>query len=111
MMHSGLRLRRFLTASAASLRFLAGAGGAPYRPSRWRAWMAVSAALLAAPARASFLSGEALDTAADVLTIVVLVIVPVVGIVVLAGPRAPGTFRREAAPPAAPGSAPATDEN
>ena len=34
------------------------------------------------PARASFLSGEALDTAADVLAIVVLIIVPVIAIVV-----------------------------
>jgi CBS domain containing-hemolysin-like protein len=40
-------------------------------------------ALFAAlPARASFFSGEALDTAADVLAIVVLIIVPVIGIVV-----------------------------
>jgi CBS domain containing-hemolysin-like protein len=43
---------------------------------------AVLAFFLAAPARASFLSGEALDTAADVLAIVVLILVPVVGIVV-----------------------------
>jgi hypothetical protein len=39
-------------------------------------------ALAALPARASFLSGEALDTAADVMAIVVLIIVPVVAIVV-----------------------------
>jgi CBS domain containing-hemolysin-like protein len=39
-------------------------------------------ALAAAPARASFLSGEALDTAADVLAIIVLILVPVVAIVV-----------------------------
>jgi CBS domain containing-hemolysin-like protein len=38
-------------------------------------------ALAAAPARASFLSGEALDTAADILALVVLFIVPVVVIV------------------------------
>jgi len=38
--------------------------------------------LAAPPARASFLSGEALDTAADILAIVVLFLVPVVGIVV-----------------------------
>lgn len=43
---------------------------------------AVSAVLAAAPARASLFSGEALDTAADVLTIIVLILVPVVGIVV-----------------------------
>jgi CBS domain containing-hemolysin-like protein len=39
-------------------------------------------ALAAAPAYASFLSGEALDTAADILAIFVLFLVPVVGIVV-----------------------------
>jgi CBS domain containing-hemolysin-like protein len=39
-------------------------------------------ALAAAPAHASFLSGEALDTAADVLAIFVIILVPVVGIVV-----------------------------
>jgi CBS domain containing-hemolysin-like protein len=39
-------------------------------------------ALAAPPARASFLSGEMLDTAADILAIVVLFLVPIVGIVV-----------------------------
>lgn len=44
---------------------------------------AIAAAMLASlPARASFLSGDALDTAANVLSWVVLVVVPVVGIVV-----------------------------
>jgi hypothetical protein len=38
-------------------------------------------ALAAAPARASFLSGEALDTMADILAIVVLIIVPAGAIV------------------------------
>ena len=38
--------------------------------------------LATAPARASFLSGEALDTAADVMAIVVLIVVPMVAIVV-----------------------------
>ena len=38
-------------------------------------------ALAAAPARASFLSGEALDTMADILAVVVLIIVPVAVIV------------------------------
>ena len=38
-------------------------------------------ALAAPPAHASFLSGEMLDTAADILAIVVLFLVPVVGIV------------------------------
>jgi uncharacterized protein DUF3302 len=42
----------------------------------------VLALVASAPARASLLSGEALDTAADVLAIIVLIIVPVVGIVV-----------------------------
>jgi CBS domain containing-hemolysin-like protein len=39
-------------------------------------------ALAAVPARAAFLSGEALDTAADILAIVVLFLVPAVAIVV-----------------------------
>ena len=45
---------------------------------------ALAACLLAAAggARASFLSGEALDTAADVLAIVVIVVVPIAAIVV-----------------------------
>lgn len=43
---------------------------------------ALVAALLAAPgARAAFLAGEALDTAADVLAIIVLIIVPIAAIV------------------------------
>ena len=44
--------------------------------------IAVLLLLIAAPVRASFLSGETLDTAADVLAIIVLIIVPVVAIVV-----------------------------
>jgi len=44
------------------------------------AWL--FAMLAATPAQASFLSGEALDTAADVMAIVVLLVVPVVAIVV-----------------------------
>jgi len=43
------------------------------------AWIVAS---FAGPARASFLSGDALDTAADWIAIVVLIIVPVVVIVV-----------------------------
>ena len=39
-------------------------------------------ALAASPARAAFLSGEALDTAADILALVVLFLVPAVAIVV-----------------------------
>ncbi|HEY9530916.1 MAG TPA: DUF3302 domain-containing protein, partial [Burkholderiales bacterium] len=42
---------------------------------------ALAASLAASPAHALFLSGEALDTAADILAIAVLVIVPVVVIV------------------------------
>ncbi len=45
-----------------------------------RSLAALGAALLASPARASFLSGDALDTVADVLAWVVLVIAPIVGI-------------------------------
>jgi hypothetical protein len=45
--------------------------------------LAAAVALLAAlPARASFLSGETLDTAANVLSWVVIVVVPIVGIVI-----------------------------
>jgi hypothetical protein len=44
-------------------------------------WLAALAALVAAPAHASFLSGEALDTMADILAIAVLFIVPCVVIV------------------------------
>ena len=47
--------------------------------ARVLAWMLL---LAAAPARASFLSGDALDTAADWIAIVVLIVVPVVVIVV-----------------------------
>jgi CBS domain containing-hemolysin-like protein len=46
------------------------------------AGVAVAGLLLAPAAQASFLSGEALDTAADVLAWVVLVIVPIVAITV-----------------------------
>jgi CBS domain containing-hemolysin-like protein len=42
-------------------------------------WIAL---LAAAPAHASFLSGDALDAAADVIAIVVLIVVPIVVIVV-----------------------------
>ncbi|HEX7272178.1 MAG TPA: DUF3302 domain-containing protein [Casimicrobiaceae bacterium] len=44
--------------------------------------IAALAALAATPARASFLSGETLDSAANVLAIIVLILVPVVAIVV-----------------------------
>ncbi len=46
-----------------------------------RRLLAVVLAAAAAPARASFLSGEAIDTAADILAVAVLIIVPVVAIV------------------------------
>jgi CBS domain containing-hemolysin-like protein len=39
-------------------------------------------AIVALPARASFLSGDALDTMADVIAIIVLIVVPIVVIVV-----------------------------
>lgn len=42
--------------------------------------VALGAVLASSPARASFLSGETLDTAADVLAWIVLILVPVVGI-------------------------------
>jgi CBS domain containing-hemolysin-like protein len=44
--------------------------------------LALLALVFAAPARASFLSGEALDTAADWLALIVIVIVPIVAIVI-----------------------------
>ena len=49
-----------------------------------RQLVALSAALILAPtaARASFLSGDLLDTAADVMTWVVLIVAPIVGIAV-----------------------------
>jgi CBS domain containing-hemolysin-like protein len=50
--------------------------------ARGRGSWGILAALASLPAHASFLSGEALDTAADVLTIIVLIVVPVVAIVV-----------------------------
>jgi hypothetical protein len=56
-----------------------------YARFKSRLRLAVQALLLAAavaamPAHASFLSGEALDTAANVLSIIVIIIVPVVAI-------------------------------
>jgi CBS domain containing-hemolysin-like protein len=46
------------------------------------AWLLAGLALAPVPARASFLSGEALDTAADWLALVVIILVPIVAIVV-----------------------------
>ena len=50
-------------------------------PRVLRRLLAVVLVAAAVPARASFLSGEALDTAADILAVVVLILVPVVAIV------------------------------
>ena len=44
--------------------------------------LAVAAALAAGPARASFLSGDALDTMADIVAWVVLILVPLIAITV-----------------------------
>jgi CBS domain containing-hemolysin-like protein len=54
----------------------------PPRSRRAAALAAALAAIASVPARASFLSGEALDKAADVIAIVVLIAVPIVVIVV-----------------------------
>ena len=43
--------------------------------------LSVAAALASGPAQASFLSGDALDTMADILAIVVLIVVPAIAIV------------------------------
>jgi len=51
-----------------------------FSPTRG-AMVAASTLLLTSPASASFLSGEALDTAADWLAILVLILVPIGGIV------------------------------
>jgi len=45
-------------------------------------WVVAMLAVAAEPARASFLSGDALDTAADWLALVVIFLVPIVAIVV-----------------------------
>ena len=47
-----------------------------------RLLLGVWALLAAAPVRASFLSPEMVDKAADVLTILILIVVPIVGVVV-----------------------------
>jgi CBS domain containing-hemolysin-like protein len=48
----------------------------------WLQGWAIAAALLALPAQASLFKGEALDAAADVISWVVIVLVPIIGIVV-----------------------------
>jgi CBS domain containing-hemolysin-like protein len=58
------------------------------RPCRWHAAQCITRAIAAASAflannaTASFLSGEALDTAADIVAWVALILVPIIGIVV-----------------------------
>jgi len=47
----------------------------------WSLLLGVAAALASGAARASFLSGDALDTMADILAIVVLLVVPAIAIV------------------------------
>jgi CBS domain containing-hemolysin-like protein len=54
----------------------------PERPRILAALLAIVAFAAPAVARAAFLSGEALDTAADWLAVIVLIVVPVVVIVV-----------------------------
>ena len=67
------------------------------RPTASRAGLFAAACLASLPAHASFLSGEALDTAANVIALVVICIVPIVGIVlVLDGARAAGEDRAQA---------------
>ena len=56
-------------------------GDAPQDRTMLKLLVAGWLALVAAPARASFLSGEMLDTAADILALVVLFVVPAVVIV------------------------------
>jgi CBS domain containing-hemolysin-like protein len=51
-------------------------------PAPWRVVLCAAACFAIWPAHASFLEGEALDTVANVLAIVVLIIVPIVGITV-----------------------------
>ena len=52
-----------------------------FRIRNWRRVLLPGSLLTALPAHASFLSGEALDTAANVLAIIVIIIVPIVVIV------------------------------
>jgi hypothetical protein len=54
----------------------------PLKPRALASLAGLLSAVAFDPARASFLSGETLDKAADVLAIFVLILVPVVGIVV-----------------------------
>ena len=48
--------------------------------NRWRAGLCAAACLTALPANAAFLEGEALDSVASVMALVVIFIVPIVGI-------------------------------
>ena len=51
-----------------------------FAPRAWRRFLGASAAAAGTCAHASFLSGEALDTAADWLSVIILIIVPAVAI-------------------------------
>jgi hypothetical protein len=73
---AGLQLASTFPPTDSSMRI------APTQRGRAAALAAALAALTALPAHASFLSGEALDKAADVVALVVLFVVPIVVIVV-----------------------------
>ena len=53
---------------------------APSWTSRWRAGLCAFLCLIALPANAAFLEGEALDSVASVMALIVIFIVPIVGI-------------------------------
>ena len=53
---------------------------APSWTNRWRAGLCAFLCLIALPANAAFLEGEALDSVASVMALVVIFIVPIVGI-------------------------------
>ena len=53
---------------------------APSWTNRWRAGLCAFLCLIALPANAAFLEGEALDSVANVMALIVIFIVPIVGI-------------------------------
>jgi hypothetical protein len=53
---------------------------APIWSNRWRTGLCASLGLTALPAHAAFLEGEALDSVASVMALIVIFIVPIVGI-------------------------------
>ena len=53
---------------------------APSWTKRWRAGLCAFLCLIALPANAAFLEGEALDSVASVMALIVIFIVPIVGI-------------------------------